>query len=290
MAAGQGDRGSMLAVQAAATTVKQVLKEERIELVIANRNTPKQAVLSGATAEIRRAADAFANRSINAKVLPVAAAFHSPFVAGVKQQFAQALADVPFAKASIPVYSNTTALPYPDEAQAARSLLAGQLAEPVAFVEEIEALHRAGVRTFIEVGPSNKLTGMVGAILEGREHHAFAVDASSGQRNGFLDLARALAPLAALGHRVELGRWDNGIADVDRADHGRELCETESSAPAAPTGKGEYRSTVSGCGTTRSVGTRCRRSAEARAGCTAVGGFRARDIERRQGPATAARP
>jgi acyl transferase domain-containing protein/NAD(P)-dependent dehydrogenase (short-subunit alcohol dehydrogenase family) len=216
MAAGQGDRGSMLAVQAAATTVKQVLKEERIELVIANRNTPKQAVLSGATAEIRRAADAFANRSINAKVLPVAAAFHSPFVAGVKQQFAQALADVPFAKASIPVYSNTTALPYPDEAQAARSLLAGQLAEPVAFVEEIEALHRAGVRTFIEVGPSNKLTGMVGAILEGREHHAFAVDASSGQRNGFLDLARALAPLAALGHRVELGRWDNGIDPTQR--------------------------------------------------------------------------
>jgi len=217
MAAGQGDRGSMLAVQAAVTTVKQVLKEERIELVIANRNTPKQVVLSGATAEIRRAAEAFAGRSINAKVLPVAAAFHSPFVAGVKQQFAQGLADVAFAKASIPVYSNTNAQPYPEETQAARSLLAGQLAEPVAFVEEIEALHRAGVRTFVEVGPSNKLTGMVGAILEGREHNVFAVDASSGQRNGFLDLARVLAPLAALGHRVELNRWDDGIDPTPRS-------------------------------------------------------------------------
>ncbi|MBL8795623.1 MAG: SDR family NAD(P)-dependent oxidoreductase [Planctomycetia bacterium] len=217
MTEGQGDRGSMLAVQSAVTTVKQVLKEERIELVVANRNTPKQVVLSGATADIRRAAEVLARRNITAKVLPVAAAFHSPFVAGVKQQFAQGLADVPFARSAIPVYSNTTAQPYPDEPQAARSLLAGQLAEPVAFVEEIEALYRAGVRTFVEVGPSNKLTGMVGAILEGREHSAFAVDASSGQRNGFLDLARVLAPLAALGHRVELQRWDDGIDPTPKA-------------------------------------------------------------------------
>jgi acyl transferase domain-containing protein/NAD(P)-dependent dehydrogenase (short-subunit alcohol dehydrogenase family) len=211
MAEGAGDRGGMLAVQASADVIEKVLREERLPLNVANRNAPRQSVLSGATAEIRRAADAFSRLRIPAKVLSVAAAFHSPLVAGVRHAFHKLLDGVSFALAEVPIFSNTTAQVYPTSEADVRTLLAAQLAEPVAFVEQIDNMYRAGARTFLEVGPGKKLTGLVDAILEGRDHAAVAVDASSGQRGGIADLARALAQLAALGHPVDLTRWDDAI-------------------------------------------------------------------------------
>ncbi|MCM2265793.1 MAG: acyltransferase domain-containing protein, partial [Desulfuromonadales bacterium] len=47
MAAGAGDKGSMLAVSAPMAAVQQLLADEKLDLVIANRNAPSQAVLSG---------------------------------------------------------------------------------------------------------------------------------------------------------------------------------------------------------------------------------------------------
>src|SRR5262249_52888048 len=46
------------------------------------------------------------------------------------------------------------------------------------------------------------------SILEGRPHHAIALDASGGQRSGTLDLACMLAQLAVLGFPVRLSAWD----------------------------------------------------------------------------------
>ncbi len=56
MAAGEGDRGSMLAVSAPLDKVEAFLEDSGLQLVLANRNTPEQGVLSGATAEIEKAA------------------------------------------------------------------------------------------------------------------------------------------------------------------------------------------------------------------------------------------
>src|SRR4029077_21189075 len=109
-----------------------------------------------------------------------------------------------------PVYANTTAAPYPQDAGKARDLLAGQLARPVEWVAEIENLFRAGVRTFLEVGPGARLAGLVGAILRGLEHEILALDASAGQRSGLFDLACCLACLAVLGYGVNLKAWDGG--------------------------------------------------------------------------------
>ena len=88
--------------------------------------------------------------------------------------------------------------------------LAGQLARPVEFVAQIEAMYRMGARTFLEVGPDAKLTGLVRAILEGRDHLALAVDASRGSAGNLCDLACSLATLASVGYAVDLTRWDEG--------------------------------------------------------------------------------
>ena len=97
-------------------------------------------------------------------------------------------------------------------ADQARDLLAGQLAQPVEFIAQIEAMYRMGARTFLEVGPDAKLTGLVRSILDGRDHVALAVDATRGATadGNLADLAVVLANLAALGYPVALCRWDEG--------------------------------------------------------------------------------
>ena len=213
MAEGTGDRGGMLAVRAPLAEVEAVICEEGLDLVLANRNAPNQAVVSGPSLEIARAREVFERRKIDARALAVAAAFHSPFVADARRPFQEALERIEFRSSDIPVYANSTAEEYPREPHKVRSLLANQLAEPVRFVEEIQAMYRDGVRTFLEVGPGRTLSGLVAAILEGQPHQTLTIDASGGKRPAFADLARVLAQLAALGYRVDLVRWDEGQAE-----------------------------------------------------------------------------
>ncbi|MEJ2491129.1 MAG: SDR family NAD(P)-dependent oxidoreductase [Desulfuromonadales bacterium] len=212
MAAGEGDRGTMLAVSAPLEQVAVFLEESGLPLVLANRNTPEQGVLSGATVDIEKAASLLDEKGWRCQRLSVAAAFHSALVAAASGPFAEGLKQVDFKPPTAAVYANTTAAAYPASADQARALLADQLAKPVDFIAEIEAMYAAGLRTFLEVGPGARLTGMVKAILGDRAHQAMAIDASNGKRSGLHDLARVLAQLAALGYPVTLERWDAGYA------------------------------------------------------------------------------
>ena len=153
MAAGEGDRGSMVAVSAPLDQVESFLQEEELDLVLANRNTPEQAVLSGATVEIEKAIKLLNQRGINNKQLDVSAAFHSQLIAAAARPFSEQLDNVVFKDSRKQVYSNTTGSAYPESATEIRGLLAKQLAAPVDFVSEIESMYASGVRTFIEVGP-----------------------------------------------------------------------------------------------------------------------------------------
>ena len=149
------------------------------------------------------------------KKLAVSAAFHSELVAGAEGAFAAAVAGVKISAGRMVVFANTTGGEYPADAAAAGRLLAGQLARPVEFVKQIEEMYAAGVRTFLEVGPGGKLSGLVRAILQGREFDAIAVDVSGGgggKRSGIFDLGCVLGQLAALGHGVDLTRWDGDFA------------------------------------------------------------------------------
>ncbi len=208
MADAAGSQGAMLAVQATVETILEILRAENLDLILANKNAPQQTVLSGPTAAIDRAAAAFAARQVRAQRLAVSAAFHSPLVASAAEPFRAALENIDLHPGTMSVFANTTAQAYPEDAAAARDLLAEQLARPVEFVREIERLHEVGIRTFLEVGPGHRLTGLVSAILQSRDHEALALDSSNGQRSGVYDLACCLAHLAALGHDIKLCAWD----------------------------------------------------------------------------------
>ena len=218
MAQGEGDRGSMLAVVADYERVKKLLDSNDISLVIANHNSPQQVVLSGASAEIDRFSDIAKAEKIRTVRLPVAAAFHSEFVADAAKPFAKAVNEVQFHKNSIPVLSNTTTEAYPDGIDTQKKLLSEQLANPVRFVEQVNRLYEEGVRTFVEVGPGKVLTGLIDAILKDKPVQTIALDASQGKRQGQLDLALTLATLAATGDKVALDKWDAACQTIERPD------------------------------------------------------------------------
>ena len=211
---GGGDRGAMLAVQADEFAVQEFLREDDGQLVVANRNSPKQYVLSGPVEQIKRALDSLTKRAIRSRMLQVSAAFHSPLVADARTPFAEALEGIAFDKGRMPVYANATGREYPKTAKQAREVLASQIVRPVNFMEQIRAMHADGVRTFIEVGPGHVLSDLVQSILPGGEVETIALDSSKGNRSGTFDLALALARLASLGHEVNLRKWENAPAPV----------------------------------------------------------------------------
>lgn len=214
MASVAGDEGAMLAVHTSRDLVDKLLADESLDLVIANHNSPMQFVLSGKTSEILRAEGALQRRQVRCTRLPVAAAFHSSLVTAATVPFRATLSDVAFGKLKVPVFANREGRQYPDDENEARDWLSDQLARPVEFVRQIENMALAGVRTFLEVGPGNVLTRLAEATLKNRTDIAgcqcLSLDASTGRKSGMLDLAHALAQLAARGHSVDLKKWEEG--------------------------------------------------------------------------------
>ena len=168
--------GTMSAVRATADELQTLLEKWDTDVVIANHNSPNQCVLSGATDAIEAVEEKLDDEKIPYTRLSVSTAFHSSLVSDSEEPFFDFLKDIDFADANFDVYSNSLADVYPDDADEMRNTLAGQLARPVRFVEQIDAIYERGVRTFVEVGPHSTLTRLVTKCLSDRPHHAVHVD------------------------------------------------------------------------------------------------------------------
>ncbi|MCB9660084.1 MAG: SDR family oxidoreductase [Sandaracinaceae bacterium] len=201
--------GSMLAVTATVEVLREKLAAYGEDVVVANHNAPEQVVLSGPTAAVDAVEAKLKADGLRATRLSVATAFHSKVVSASTVPFKAFLADVAFGAPSVPVYANSEAAPYPAEAGAARAILGQQIAEPVRFVEQVRAMHAAGCRTFVEVGPGSVLTGLVGRILGDVPHAAFALDRKG--KDGEEALFVGLAKLVAAGVSLSLAPLSLGL-------------------------------------------------------------------------------
>jgi malonyl CoA-acyl carrier protein transacylase len=214
--AGKSTKGAMTAVVLDAATLSAKIAKSGLDVVLANHNAPDQAVLSGPTDAIEAIETSLKSEGVTVKRLDVATAFHSDVVSAASAPFGAFLQNVGFAAPRCDVYANATAAPYPTDAKGARATLASQLALPVRFVDQIEAMYAAGVRTFVEVGPGSVLSGLVGKILGARPHRAIALDK---RNNGTPSLAHfhgAIARLAVAGLPLKLGAlWEAFEAQPD---------------------------------------------------------------------------
>ncbi len=199
LAAAGDDPGTMAAVAAGAAEVKAALNGSGV--VVANQNGPAQTVISGPTAAVHAAVEKLSAAGMRAQAISVACAFHSPLVADAARILETELSSRRVGSPHLPVWSNSTATPYPLGSGRVRETLAEQVAMPVRFTEQIEAMYSAGARVFLECGPGNVLTGLIGAILGDRPHTAICTDRPG--KHGVHALLLALGRLAVTGVAVD---------------------------------------------------------------------------------------
>ncbi len=131
---------------------------------VANDNCPGQVVISGDRVGMEAAMAALATAGAK-KVMPLAVsiAAHSPLMAQATAELREAIAAIPMHPPAVPVYANTTAAPL-TSVEAVRAELEAQLTGSVRWTQSIQAMAAAGIVRFVEVGPSEVLTGLAKRI------------------------------------------------------------------------------------------------------------------------------
>jgi len=142
--------------------------KEKGLVVPANFNTDEQVVISGEIAGVERAMElakeAGAKRAVK---LPVSGAFHSPLMEPAVVGLTDAIATSAFTDPAFPVFSNVTA-DASTTAVEAKDLLLRQLTSPVRWSNEMRNI--AGHfpdALYVEMGPGNVLTGLMGRLVKG---------------------------------------------------------------------------------------------------------------------------
>jgi [acyl-carrier-protein] S-malonyltransferase len=158
--------GTMAAILGLDDAVVEELCSEIEGVWPANYNCPGQIVVSGEEDAVERlisrAAQLGAARTVR---LRVSGAFHSPLVAKAAERLKPAVDKVRFADPVAPFMSTVTAKIEP--AQRMAGLLVEQVTAPVKFTQAAHGLVKEGVKTFVEVGPGNVLSGLVKRIDRG---------------------------------------------------------------------------------------------------------------------------
>ena len=164
--------GTMAAILGTTTTpIEEICERASKEaglVVPANFNTDDQVVISGEIAGVDRAMElakeAGAKRAIR---LPVSGAFHSPLMEPAVVGLTDAIATSAFTDPVCPVYSNVTAQPSTTAVEA-KALLLRQLTSPVRWSTEIRNIAaRFSEALYVEMGPGNVLSGLVGRLVKG---------------------------------------------------------------------------------------------------------------------------
>lgn len=138
-------------------------------VVPANFNCPGQVVISGNKDAVKAACkllkEAGAKRALP---LPVGGAFHSPLMEPARGELAEAIARAEFYEPVCPVYQNVDAFPHTNPIEIRENLLA-QLTAPVRWTQEVTQMIADGASVFVEFGPGEVLSGLIGKIQKSLE-------------------------------------------------------------------------------------------------------------------------
>jgi [acyl-carrier-protein] S-malonyltransferase len=155
--------GSMAAILGLEDEVVETLCRKILGVWPANYNCPGQVVVSGENPAVDECCAAAEEEGARRTVkLKVSGAFHSPLVARAADRLRPAVERIRFQDPVAPFMSTVTARLEP--ASRMGPLLVDQLTAPVRFTQAAGTLVRDGVRTFVEVGPGNVLSGLVKRI------------------------------------------------------------------------------------------------------------------------------
>jgi [acyl-carrier-protein] S-malonyltransferase len=130
---------------------------------VANHNLETQIVISGDVGALERAMELARELQARTIRLKVKVSSHTPLHHDQSEEFAQVIRQIPFAVPSRPIVSNSSS-ELLATADAVRHEFEVQLRSPVYWTNNVEAMTREGVDTFVEVGPGHVLSRMVKRI------------------------------------------------------------------------------------------------------------------------------
>ncbi|PCJ18935.1 MAG: hypothetical protein COB02_09375 [Candidatus Cloacimonadota bacterium] len=199
--------GTMAAILAPIAQIKTVLSDANKTLntsvILANLNSPSQAVISGKSSEIDKVCDFFTKEKLTVKRIPVGAAFHTDLMKPAVEKFQKTIDGIKFNTAKLSVYSNTSAKVYPTSENEMKACLANQLLNPVAYIDQINQMNQDGANIFVEVGPSKVQSGLIRSILDKKDVLVFSSDSGDAKQNpehnGLKDFSHLVAQLYTLG-------------------------------------------------------------------------------------------
>ncbi|MFE3643357.1 beta-ketoacyl synthase N-terminal-like domain-containing protein [Streptomyces sp. NPDC059169] len=196
------------AVGAPAERVLARLAADRDRSVtLSHDNAPSQSMVCGPPEAVEAFVRGLRAEGVLCRVLPFRSGFHTPMLAPLLGPFRAAAERFALRTPTVPVWSGTTASPYPVHEPAIRELFVRHLLEPVRFRSLTEALYAAGFRVFVQAGPG-QLGSLVADTLAGREH--LVVTANSPHRSGLAQLRRVAVALWTEGAEVVPDRLDRG--------------------------------------------------------------------------------
>ncbi|WP_158687994.1 MULTISPECIES: type I polyketide synthase [Actinomycetes] len=187
--------GAMVAIEAEEAEVLPLLGPA---VSVAAVNGPRAIVVSGAKQEVAEVAAAFRERGQRTKPLNVSHAFHSALMEDMLEDFHRVAQGLSYAQPRIPVVSNTTGELVTDDI-ATPAYWVRHVREGVRFHDGVKTLERAGVTTFVEIGPEPVLTAL------GRETapDAAFLFTSTGKRSETETVAAALGDLHVRGIAID---------------------------------------------------------------------------------------
>ena len=160
--AGLKNPGSMLAIIGLdEEIVENVCLESKTE--ISNINCPGQIVISGTIDALTEAGNLARTKGGRSIPLKVSGAFHSALMEPVIAEFNEVLSEFVFLPPTVPIVSNTSAMPLTD-VDSIRQELSTQLRRCIQWQRSVEYMMFNGVNILYEIGPGKVLSGLIKRI------------------------------------------------------------------------------------------------------------------------------
>jgi [acyl-carrier-protein] S-malonyltransferase len=133
-------------------------------IAVANHNTGEQIVITGENEPVAQAVILAKEHGARAVPLKVSGAWHCGLMKNAVNDFRQFMEGVPFAAPEAGILFNATAESESDP-EKIKDIMAQQLVNPVKWYAINRKMLNQGIKTFVEVGPKNVLSGLLRKIM-----------------------------------------------------------------------------------------------------------------------------
>ena len=158
--------GAMAAVLAGEDRVREAISNYHDSVSIAATNSPQNTVISGREDDVSAVLVGLRREGVEAKLLTVSHAFHSPLIEPALDEFEQFARQVFHQAPVVDLVLNATGRLLDQTSPLDASYWRRHARGTVRFAESIATLRARGMRVFLEIGPAPVLTGMARQCLQ----------------------------------------------------------------------------------------------------------------------------